>query len=61
VKDNHSGPRLDEVRRAYPEATRFHWSEQMGGIRYWMVGRPIQCGGGAGFEWLEVPLSALPH
>ena len=59
ARDNHFGPMYDAIRAAYPEATRFHWSEQMFGPSEWLVGIPVACGGGPGVFWKSVPLSAL--
>lgn len=59
ARDNHFGPMYDEIRAAFPQATRFHWSEQFGGYCVWLVGIPTECGGGPGIFWKSVPLSDL--
>lgn len=59
ARDNHYGPMFDEVRAAFPQATRFHWSEMIGGHKEWLVGIPTECGGGPGIFWRTVPLSEL--
>jgi hypothetical protein len=61
MRDNHSGPRFEDVQKMFPQATRFHWhqdafKESESG---WRVGTPIECGGGSGVFWKEVPVSEI--
>jgi len=60
-RDNHNGPMLAELKTAFPDATRFHWHVNAfnDADKYWMVGTPAACGGGAGITWQDVPVAAL--
>ena len=45
-RDNHYGPRFDDIKKAFPNATRYHWHEDapwVGTDRHWMVATPSQC------------------
>ena len=37
-RDNHNGPRFDDVVKAYPDASRYHWQ-----INRWLVATRVKC------------------
>lgn len=55
TRDNHTGPKFDEVRKLFPDAVRFHWHQNAfkKDDSYWMVGVQIATGGGQGIKWIE--------
>lgn len=48
ARDNHYGPRFEEVQKAFPNATRFHWHvNAYTHEKHWMVATPSLCADGA--------------
>ena len=62
MTDNHYGPDFDGVKRAYPDAVRFHYSVNAFNAKFncWLIGTPCAYGSGGGISWKEADLSNTP-
>ena len=62
-RDNHYGPRFDDVKKAFPGAVRYHWHEDAykPDATCWMVAYRVPCADGERTcnVWRDVFLSEL--
>ena len=48
MRDDHCGPKFAEVKKAYPNARRYHWSENAydPSDSCWLIARTVACADG---------------